>query len=766
MANWSNPVLGTTYSTFLTELDARLDELAVQFNGTTPTNQPPNSIKWNDTSKIWEKWNGSTWGALATTYGITATAAVQLATARTIALSNHVSGNVSFNGTSNVTISATLATSGVTAATYGNATSIPQFTVDTYGRITSANTQVSLGTMASQSAGSVAITGGSISGTGITLLGGTGSNTEGVMQWHTTNDQLLIGRGASIGTISPDDKATTLTNKTMGASCSFSVDLPISTGVLTTTNTTGSLFNTNATTINLGGAGTTFTVGAASDGIMTIRLTRDVTSTTDAALVVSGGIVAGKLIRAVTGFQSYGDFTSQSKFDLGGIHNGTNVQIYGSNITVNFNGGSNTTVMVGKRQVITINPVNTTASAMGAYANYSDVILGTNAGSIGAVYGNWSRLTTNASALTGAIQDVYMYMAGAPNYNASTTTNVTNYRAFHAANYTKGTLQTDPTLVIGYSSILSSGTGRWNFYASGTANNYFNGKILIGSTTDAGLGALEVTGIGYFSAGVIASTIYTSSTTANVMNVNSTTVNIGGAATSIISGSTGATTHTLRGTGAVTVPSGTTAQRPGSGVNGMVRYNSTDLKLEGYIGSTWRSLATNDTVQTVWIPASSMIPQLTDGATSDVLESTNKIMYDMLSFADAVTKYAQFNIRMPKGWDEGTVTAEFIFTINSTATGNIVWAIDARAISSGETRDPSSPWGTAQTLTVSKGATAVAIIHSGPTAALTIGGTPVENDFVVFRVYRDGANASDTYTGDGRLIGVVLKYTTSLMSDA
>jgi hypothetical protein len=587
------------------------------------------------------------------------------------------------------------------------------------------------------------------------------------MQWHTTNDQLLIGRGGSIGTISPDDKATTLTNKTMGASCSFSVDLPISTGVLTTSNATGSLFNTTATTINLGGAGTTFTVGAASDGIMTIRLTREVTSTTDAALVVNGGLAVAKRIRSGLGFESFGDFTNQSKLDLGGIHNGTSTQLYSINNAITFAGISTTTVFVGSRQVLTLTPTNTTAGAITAYGNYTNIIGSTNSGTLAAMHGHWLRLDLNASALGGTLANLYGFFVGTPNMNAATTTNVTNFRAFHAAGYTKGTLQTEPTLVAGFSSAITSGTGRWNFYATGTASNYFEGKILLGSTTDAGIGKLEVTGIGYFTSGVISSTIYTSSTTANVMNVNSTTVNIGGAATSIISGSTGATTHTLRGTGAVTVPSGTTAQRPGSGVNGMVRYNSTDLKLEGYIGSTWRSLATNDTVQTVWIPASSMIPQLTNGAVSDVLESTNGIMYDMLSFADAVTKYAQFNIRMPKGWDEGTVTAEFIFTMDSTATGNIVWAIDARAISSGETRDPGpSTLGTAQTLTVDKGATAVAIIHSGPTAALTIGGTPVENDFVVFRVYRDGANASDTYTGNGRLIGVVLKYTTSLMSDA
>jgi hypothetical protein len=40
-------------------------------------------------------------------------------------------------------------------------------------------------------------------------------------------------------------------------------------------------------------------------------------------------------------------------------------------------------------------------------------------------------------------------------------------------------------------------------------------------------------------------------------------------------------------TGAVNMPAGTTAQRPNPAVNGMMRYNTTTLKLEGYANNTW-----------------------------------------------------------------------------------------------------------------------------------------------------------------------------------
>ena len=39
--------------------------------------------------------------------------------------------------------------------------------------------------------------------------------------------------------------------------------------------------------------------------------------------------------------------------------------------------------------------------------------------------------------------------------------------------------------------------------------------------------------------------------------------------------------------GAVIVPVGTTAQRPSSPVNGMIRYSTTNNVLEGYANNTW-----------------------------------------------------------------------------------------------------------------------------------------------------------------------------------
>jgi hypothetical protein len=58
--------------------------------------------------------------------------------------------------------------------------------------------------------------------------------------------------------------------------------------------------------------------------------------------------------------------------------------------------------------------------------------------------------------------------------------------------------------------------------------------------------------------------------------------------TTYINGTTGLTANTLvsTGTGALTLPVGTTAQRP-TAVVGMIRFNATTLAVEIYNGTSW-----------------------------------------------------------------------------------------------------------------------------------------------------------------------------------
>jgi hypothetical protein len=53
---------------------------------------------------------------------------------------------------------------------------------------------------------------------------------------------------------------------------------------------------------------------------------------------------------------------------------------------------------------------------------------------------------------------------------------------------------TGATNNFGFFSNIASGTGRWNFYAAGTAQNYFAGTTLIGTTTNTNTSTLVVNG--------------------------------------------------------------------------------------------------------------------------------------------------------------------------------------------------------------------------------------------------------------------------------
>lgn len=71
MANWSNPTATSNYLSFVTEVKDRDTDLALQFDGVSPTNLPTNAIRWNSSINRWQKWSGTAWGELTNTYALT-----------------------------------------------------------------------------------------------------------------------------------------------------------------------------------------------------------------------------------------------------------------------------------------------------------------------------------------------------------------------------------------------------------------------------------------------------------------------------------------------------------------------------------------------------------------------------------------------------------------------------------------------------------------------------------------------------------------------
>ena len=168
---------------------------------------------------------------------------------------------------------------------------------------------------------------------------------------------------------------------------------------------------------------------------------------------------------------------------------------------------------------------------------------------------------------------------------------------------------------------------------------------------------------------------------------------------------------------------------------------------------------------TVWIPASAMIARTTNGAASGTAEmTTNKNMVKTLDFDATTQEFGQFEIAMPKSWDEGTVTFQPVWSHASTTTNfGVVWALQGVATSDDDTLDVA--FGTEQTSTDTGGTTNDRYI--GPeSSAITIGGTPAEGDVVQFQVKRVVSDGSDTMAIDARLHGVKLYITLNAATDA
>lgn len=111
MADFNKPDSTSLKIDVLSELKARATDIAT---GSKPTNPPANYISWNANTNLWERWTGTVWTALSTLYAITVTAAQKWSTARTITLSDHASGNVSIDGSANVTLPVTVRSASTT----------------------------------------------------------------------------------------------------------------------------------------------------------------------------------------------------------------------------------------------------------------------------------------------------------------------------------------------------------------------------------------------------------------------------------------------------------------------------------------------------------------------------------------------------------------------------------------------------------------------------------------------------------------------------
>ena len=173
----------------------------------------------------------------------------------------------------------------------------------------------------------------------------------------------------------------------------------------------------------------------------------------------------------------------------------------------------------------------------------------------------------------------------------------------------------------------------------------------------------------------------------------------------------------------------------------------------------------NAGTETIFVPAQAMFGTTTNGADAQAIETTaTRPEMKVLDFDASTAEYAQFSIAMPKSWNLGTVTFQAFWSPSNTDTGDALIGLQGVGVANDDTSDIA--FGTAVDVTDAGGGAVEDVLVSPVSGAITIAGTPADDDYTYFQVVRNATAGGDSFTGDVRLLGIKLFYTTDAANDA
>ena len=169
--------------------------------------------------------------------------------------------------------------------------------------------------------------------------------------------------------------------------------------------------------------------------------------------------------------------------------------------------------------------------------------------------------------------------------------------------------------------------------------------------------------------------------------------------------------------------------------------------------------------ETMWVPASAMYGPTTNPADAAQVETTaTRPDLKVFDFDAGTKQYTQFTVAMPKSWNEGTVTYQVYWSPSTTNTGNCIFGVQGVACADNDTIDVA--YGTAIEVTDAGIGTVEDQQITSESSAMTVAGSPAAGEQTYFQLYRDAADGGDTFTGESRVLGVKIFYTTDAANDA
>ena len=169
--------------------------------------------------------------------------------------------------------------------------------------------------------------------------------------------------------------------------------------------------------------------------------------------------------------------------------------------------------------------------------------------------------------------------------------------------------------------------------------------------------------------------------------------------------------------------------------------------------------------ESMWIPSSAMKPTVTNGCASHASVETTSGRPDMvvLDFDKDADEFAQFAIAFPKSWNAGTVTFQFYWSGIAATTGV---AMSLQGVAFADNGSIDAVYGTAIVVQDDAQGAVEELLVSAESAAITIAGSPGDNELTYFRIGRDVSDSNDDMAGDCRLHGIKLFFNTDAKNDS